>query len=303
MKRRITFILFSTICVLSQSAYAMIVHDQRCETWGDSLNAAEATQRLAFALSCEKIQKNIRDLRSAEKQGVTIKNGTRVPGYPSYGKWNDAISEYENPLKWFAPPRPQAGKTGAPSCSDIPAEYEIGFFCGSGCYTPEQMILSDQGPIAIVQASAVNLASVQSLTPDSSMDKLEYQSSSVLSYISDVTPGLQEVLRFKMLSGGELRVTLNHPLINSAGEMAQAQSFKAGDALVKEDGSLDPILSIEKENYFGKVYNLRMASEDSKENILVAQGYLNGSVRYQNEFVDQLNRHLLRSVVARNLLN
>jgi len=286
-------------CVFSQVASAALIRDRRCDTWGDTLNTAEATQRIAFALSCKKDSKIIREIKMAEK-GLIAKDGSSSLGYPSYGWFNDAISDYQNPKSWFAPPRLASG--AKVSCSLIPADYEVAFYCASGCYTPDQQILSDEGPVAIGQASSMNLASVQTLTADSSLDQLHYQSGHVLSYISDAQAGNQDVLRLKMLSGGELRVTLNHPLVNAKGEVAQAQSFREGDLLVKADGQLDPILSIKKENFYGKVVNLRMTSEDLKENILVAQGYLNGSVRYQNEYVAQMNRQLLRSVVAHHLM-
>jgi hypothetical protein len=55
---------------------------------------------------------------------------------------------------------------------------------------------------------------------------------------------------------------------------------------------------------FTKVYNLKPTTTDLTSNILVAQGYLSGSVRYQNEYIKYLNRVLLRhnipsSVIAR----
>ena len=68
---------------------------------------------------------------------------------------------------------------------------------------------------------------------------------------------------------------------------------------MKADGTLDPIVDIQKATFFGKVYNLAPVTTDRVSNILVAQGYLVGSVRFQNDEVGYLNRIILyRSIPA-----
>jgi hypothetical protein len=51
-----------------------------------------------------------------------------------------------------------------------------------------------------------------------------------------------------------------------------------------------------------KVYNLRPATTDLMTNIIVAQGYLNGSARYQSEYLKYLNRVLIRQNIPAELI-
>jgi intein/homing endonuclease len=101
-----------------------------------------------------------------------------------------------------------------------------------------------------------------------------------------------------MKSGGSLRVTAEHPLLTDDGIMRQAEDLKVGASLVRADGSPDAISSVEVSKIFGKVYNVRPTTVDYTSNIVVAGGYLNGSVRYQNEFLDMINALILRRALA-----
>ncbi|MFE8602494.1 hypothetical protein [Archangium violaceum] len=69
-----------------------------------------------------------------------------------------------------------------------------------------------------------------------------------------------------------------------------AQTLKVGDALLKADGTQDPIVDIQRTQYFGKVYNLRPDSSARISNVLVAKGYLVGSSLFQNDEVGYFNR-------------
>ena len=60
----------------------------------------------------------------------------------------------------------------------------------------------------------------------------------------------------------------------------------------------DPIAKIEINKIFGKVYNVKPVTLDYVSNIVVAEGYLNGSVRYQNEFLNTINSLILRRSLA-----
>lgn len=66
-----------------------------------------------------------------------------------------------------------------------------------------------------------------------------------------------------------------------------------GDKLLKAGGIPDPVTGVEKTTHFGKVYNIRPVSTEPVANILIAQGYLVGSARFQNDDVGYVNRILL----------
>lgn len=83
--------------------------------------------------------------------------------------------------------------------------------------------------------------------------------------------------------------------------MDTADKFKAGDALVALGGELDPIQSIESIIYFGKVYNVFVKSSVPQENIVVTNGYLNGSAYFQNEGAGNMNKTLLRKKLTKGV--
>jgi hypothetical protein len=174
--------------------------------------------------------------------------------------------------------------------------------CEPGCYTPDQQVLFETGEQSIAGAQSLGRADLITLSPDATLDNLTYISNPVATYTLDKEPAKQEILDFHMESGGSLSVTDHHPLVNSKGAISKAMDFVEGEYLVKQDGTFDKIVSIERREWFGKVYNLRPVSRDLVSNILVAQGYLNGSIRYQSEYVEELNRIILRNNVPEELV-
>ncbi|MNT27430.1 hypothetical protein D3C72_1630600 [compost metagenome] len=106
-----------------------------------------------------------------------------------------------------------------------------------------------------------------------------------------------------MKSGRELRVTKNHPLLTADGMMKMASEFKSDDSLVQLGGSLDRIASIEEIKHFGKVYNLFVESDEAAKNIVVTNGYLNGTAYFQNAGAKDMNRSLFRSQMTRGVFS
>ena len=134
------------------------------------------------------------------------------------------------------------------------------------------------------------------------MEALLFQTTTVGSYSIDIAPAKQDLLLFQTASGNTLRVTLNHPIVDSTGTVRQAKEFTQGEELIRSDGSLDPIVAIEPQRFFGKVYNVAPVTRDEVTNIVVAQGFLNGSSRYQNESLKDLNRSILRRNIPVDIL-
>jgi hypothetical protein len=148
---------------------------------------------------------------------------------------------------------------------------------------------------AAAEASKANLVT---LSPDATLDNLTFTSNKVERYTTDVAAAVQTIYTLNMKSGGQLKVTNEHPLLDGQGIIRQAQALKVGDQLIRANGKRDPIVSISVEKIFGKVYNVKPVTTDYVSNIVVAGGYLNGSVRFQNEFLDQVNSLILRRSLA-----
>ena len=135
------------------------------------------------------------------------------------------------------------------------------------------------------------------LSPDATLNNLTTQTSKVYSYTTEIRDAEQDIYKVTTASGGSLSVTNAHPIITSEGRLVKAEQLVEGDALLKANGSPDRIIRVEKTRFFGKVYNIKPMSREPVANILIAQGYLVGSARFQNDDVGYINRILLfRSV-------
>ncbi|WP_141593358.1 Hint domain-containing protein [Myxococcus sp. AB056] len=174
--------------------------------------------------------------------------------------------------------------------------------CEPGCYTPDQKVLFQDGYVPIQKAQEAGTAELVTLSPDASFGNLRTMPNTVERYTLDRDAVQQDILVFRTRSGGSLSVTLEHPLVTAEGSMKKAKDFVAGEHLVRQDGTTDEITGIQQQAWFGKVYNLRPVTHDLTSNILVAEGYLNGSGRFQSEYVEELNRLILRVNVPDELI-
>lgn len=188
--------------------------------------------------------------------------------------------------------------TAGTNCTVMPTSATNVGLCVAGCYTPDQQIRFAGGDVSILDAFEASQADVVTLTPDAAFDDLRFMTNSVSRYVVDREAAQQDVFVFTMESGGVLKVTSTHPLVTSDGQMRQAQDLVVGDELVLASGAGDAIMDVKVEQYFGKVYNLAPTTMDHGSNIVVAQGYLSGSHRYQNEFLDVINSVILRRALA-----
>ena len=316
---KISYIIVSALTLFGMNAgsYAY-VEDKRCITWGDSLEQGASTDiRYQYAMRCPTNIKLQGEIILAYEQGIRHEGGTAATatkGYPIYGVFAPDsprdIAPYKNPAKWFAP---MDAKRANEACDSItsgdglkPKNYEVFAVCASGCYTPDQALLVN--PYSIETKSAIELyesktKNLVAITEASTLTNIGLKQVEINDWITDLTDANQKILHFKTLSGGVLKVTENHPIINARGEVEEAALFKVGDALVKVSGKLDPIIEIIHEDYFGKVYNFDSEAKSDTDRIFVAQGFLNASVHFQNKDVAKLNRLILRSTIAENLVN
>jgi len=172
-------------------------------------------------------------------------------------------------------------------------DYYVIAYCESSCYTPDQSLQFSDGEMNIVQAMKAKRDDVVTLSPDATLDDLVTQTSKVYSYTTEIRDAEHIIYKVKTASGGSLSVTNEHPIITSDGLLVKAEKLEPGDELLKADGTPDAIVSVEKTTHFGKVYNIKPESREPVANVLIAQGYLVGSARFQNDYVSYMNRALL----------
>ena len=181
-------------------------------------------------------------------------------------------------------------------------DFYINGYCEASCYTPEQKVLFSDGYQSIVDATASLREDVVTLTPDSTLDDIQLQVGRTHSFTKEIRDTNHPIVEVRTASGGLVRVTVEHPVINGQGRIVAAQTLKVGDELVKADGTRDEIVEINRTTHYGKVYNLRPAATELVSHVLVAEGYLMGSSLFQNDEVGYMNRTLLFRHTPANLI-
>jgi hypothetical protein len=226
------------------------------------------------------------------------------PLYPTFGSTADITSPSNAQLYVNVNANPIDCRVFSNSTFTTPVStFYVNGYCESSCYTPEQQVLFSDGYHSIVDAVGARREDLITLTPSSTLDEVKLQQNKTYSYTAEFRDSEHPIVEVRTQSGGLLRVTVEHPVLQGEGRMVQAQRLKVGDELVKTDGSLDAIVSVTKAKHFGKVYNLKPVTQDLVSNILVAQGFLVGSSTYQNDDVGYINRIILhRGAVSASAL-
>lgn len=223
--------------------------------------------------------------------------------YPTFAKILGSSPDTHQPLfeaTGYIAPTTVPATPASPECI-VPAPNKFVGLCVSGCVTPETQVITPNGSkdMGDLQLQNAELVSVPAVTDAGTLD---LQPMTVKRYIHDLIAVPQPTLVIKTVSGGSVQVSLNHPLLNGQHEMVKAEELKIGDSLVKSNGRLDSIVSIEKETYVGKLFNLTVDTEDKNKSLFIANGYVSGDKKFQDQEVSEFNRGILREV-AFDILN
>jgi hypothetical protein len=282
------------IAIAQGESQAQLLTAERCQN-AYNVTAGQAQGRYAWATFCRvnpATNPNNGTLYTAEKY-LTAASVNDYNARPDLQPWLfPTYFDFVSFAPWDVP------FNAGTNCALIPTAASNVGLCVAGCYTADQKLTFSEGDIEIKQALEAGEIKLVTLTPDATIDQLDYMTNTVHSYTVDKYEDWQDIYVFTMESGGVLKVTNTHPLITDDGMMRQAQDLIPGDALVRANGSADAIVDVTVEKYFGKVYNVSPTTVDHTSNIVVAQGYLNGSHRYQNEFLDVVNSVILRRALV-----
>jgi hypothetical protein len=301
-------IIWLSLCVAAVAPGSALALDvdyeitiDRCTQ--DSLNPDQARGRTKWAVKC--------GLLSARKADTWLHDDN---GQPLARPMHPIFVTADNSRVWSAAPTVEA------AACDTPPEFTRMFGCLSSCYAPGERLAfviddreadlmglergSDGAPvwIKIENALKANVKKVLTLSPSSHLDNLVFAQGEVMAYSKERVDAWNDILTIRTASGGRLRVTPNHPIVDGTGRMREAGSFKVGDEFVRYDGLRDPVESIETARHFGQVYNLDTKSPDLKGKIVLAEGYLNGTYYYQNRGFGHINRQLLREQLAEEIV-
>lgn len=269
-----------------QEKYCRDYVAHRCSQ--DSLSNSEAFGRHQWMNKCRNEVPAIDDfLNMLEDIHKEAKNKGRNV-YPTF-----MIADSKKEKAWKAPVTDKA------SC-DVPKGAYVAAVCLSSCATPEQQILAYAKANVKAKYTPFKTAHderygfVSTLMSHSSMSSKQTQKTKVDQWVTELVDSDHTILEFRTASGGLIRLTPNHPVVADDGTMRLAGEFKVGDNLVKLGGSLDRITSIDTLGYFGKVYNVFVNSADPAQNVVITQGFLNGTAYFQNEGQANLNRTIFR---------
>ncbi len=227
------------------------------------------------------------------------------PTYPTFGNNADvnvALSLFPNPNYSLLDCNFYTDAAATQRADTSVTGFFVLGFCVAGCYTPDQQISFASGDEPIASALDSLRTGVKTLTPDSTLEHVKLKTDDVLSYSRDIRDSSQVIFDIRTKSGGQLRVTDKHPVLVGDGRLVEASTLKAGTKLIKADGSRDEIVSATPTSYFGKVYNLKPTATNRVANIIIAQGFLVGSSRFQNEDVDYINRIILGRSIPKSVI-
>jgi hypothetical protein len=273
-------LIFSLIFAISFQAFSAIevgLVQERCTQ--NSLTIEQAHGRNRWAEKCKEYF--LDDKPQFLEVFYALKNLPR----PFY-----ALVSTEDEQRW-----------DAPTNKNEPCEPYTKYFtmCLASCFTPTQEILFEDGYTPIKEALNQKKQGLMTLTKDSRLEKFYFQSLEVDAYMANKQDAWENIIKIQTESGGSLEVTLDHPILLSSGIMIKANHLKIGQKLLRDNGYSDPIVSLTRKKYFGKVYNIAPQSVDKRENIIAAQGFLVGSANYQYHelFQNIFYRQVLRSQI------
>jgi hypothetical protein len=268
----------------------------------DSLSNDDSSGRYQWMMKCRAEVPAINEFLT---QFESYEAGTDAKPYLLYNHrmvYATFMNRATSPEKvWKAPTK----VTG--SCA-VPATAYIAAVCTASCATPDQQILVEAQRTRkmayqpIGTAWAEQIKSVATLTAGSALDTNRVQKTTVDQWVTELVDGDHDILDFRLKSGGVLRLTPNHPLVTDQGTIKMARDFKVGENLVQLGGARDAIVDIVPNVHHGKVYNLFVKSNDPKHNVVVTNGYLNGTAYFQNDGNTYVNQQILRRDLTRGAL-
>lgn len=167
--------------------------------------------------------------------------------------------------------------------------------CVAGCTTPSQKVAFGGRMLPVPEAYASGLTTVTALSPNSEPGFLRYGEQTIRSYVAGDTQ--EDIFTLETQEGRRLEVTAEHPMVLEDGTMVKARTLKAGDTLLGADGVKLHLNRVTVFNFKGQVWNVRPESKVKLENVMNAEGFLTGSVRFQNEWAQDDYRLSLRDDV------
>ena len=260
----------------------------------DSLSIDQAKGRWQWMLKCQNSLPEVkRFLDEHQEIGIRDNKGRSFDSKrPLYATFMQIVKGKE--VVWKAPIKANAECT-------MPETGFVAAVCVSSCATPDQQILvkehSKKLP-AFLRFDEVynkNIPLVMTLRTPNLNKKNNLTHSKVDQWVTEVIDTLHDIKVVNLESGGQLKLTPNHPMVMPDGSLKLVQDLTVGESLVQTNGRQDRILEISDIKHFGKVYNVFTQSASPQHNVVIINGYMSGSAMFQNEAANLINRRIFRS--------
>lgn len=262
---------------------------KRCKD--DSLDARQANNRLDWAKRNNVVpQDALEDMRYVVKGGKVHKRDR--PRYPMFGVYHEKAEQ----IVIWKPEQNGWAKT-------LPKNIDWIAVCTASCYTDDQELLTGQGYIPIAEAVADKIPSIMVVEEGSEIGAIKLVEEKIGKYTASFRETDHEIVVVNTKSGGQLKVTPGHVVLDGRGVLKTASDLVLGDSLVTEHGDLDEIVDISRVDYYGSVYNVKPETLNAVKNLVVAGGYINGSDRYQNDWASKQGTQLLVKRIPDNLFD
>jgi hypothetical protein len=180
----------------------------------------------------------------------------------------------------------------APLCSQINPTAYIGFcYCGCLERTTELFVkepVSGKDTTQRIDKITVGSVQVHALTEDTTLSSVRYAPRG----LEAKTAGAENkpLVVLHLADGVTLGATELHAILISTGQMVAAKDLRAGQVLVRQDGSLSTIATITRERTSDDVFNvLTNAGMSHKGHMIVANGLIVGDLMWQNTLAKDLN--------------
>ena len=182
--------------------------------------------------------------------------------------------------------------TQAPTSMGAPCDrWKKLTLCPLGCFAASERLLFGGQYMTPAYAAESNVEHVTALSKNSHLGNLKFTEEKIHYYV--VGEESKPLIRIVCSDLSTLDVTSGHPMVDFLGNIVRADELTVGSMLMKKEGPVvvEKLINIA---YDGLVWNVRPVSKEPLANIHVAEGFLTGSLRYQNEWATEAARIDLR---------
>jgi len=163
--------------------------------------------------------------------------------------------------------------------------------CPAGCFESTMRVSFANRYMTPAEAFDAGLETVTALSEGASLDHLAFVEESIGTFVRG--PETADLVKITCSTGASLMVTYNHPMIDATGTLLPAGGVTVGMSLATVAGAAK-VVAVQRVPYDGLVWNVKPVKAEPKANVNVAEGFLTGSIRYQNEWASDAARLLLR---------